>query len=86
MAAHYKKGKDCDGSKTLASVHTISEQLETSRKFDLNENVAISERISYYRNVATPSGPIRLVSNELENVLFSSFSGVHTLLFSKCAG
>ena len=34
MPAHYENGEKCDGSKFLASVHTIPAQFENSRKFD----------------------------------------------------
>ena len=34
MTAHFENGQKCDGSKLLASVHTIPAQFENGRKFD----------------------------------------------------
>ena len=34
MATHFENDEKCDGSKILASVHTMQEQFDNGRKFD----------------------------------------------------
>ena len=42
MPAHFENDEKCDGSKILASVHTIPARFDYDRKFDSNKLFAFS--------------------------------------------
>ena len=58
--------------KTIENL-TVTDSVQSLQEFDA-------------KNLPSPTEPFSLNSKPLRNVLFSSFSSVHTMPLSKCAG
>ena len=82
MPGHFKNGEKCDGCKIRASVHTIPEQFENGKKLggkNSSQDVDAKEVYLHPKNL-----PVSF-QKRLKMFYFSSFLGVYTMPFPKCA-
>ena len=78
MLTHFENGENVTVAKFKPALTQYRQSFVNGKRL-----VAISSTIRCERNVFVPSELMSLVLNGLKTVPFSSFSSIHTTLFSK---
>ena len=82
MPAKFENIEKCDGNKILASLHTIPAQFEIIRKLDGRKKGCNLPKNWMPKKCTSTLRIDRPRPESIENIPFSSFSSIFTMLFS----